>query len=85
MSGFRKVREIVTFPPGGIWRGGDEGQELVATGMARFKADDFGNNHCQARVIKQKLGQVGLFGWWLEQHTFGKYITWEENASGDHV
>ena len=55
--------EIVTFPRREVGFGeeGDEGDELFATAMAKFKAEDFGDNHCQARVIRQKLGQVGLF------------------------
>ena len=39
---------------------GEEGDALFETEMAAFKAEEFDESHCQARVIKQKLGQVGL-------------------------
>ena len=64
---------------------GDEGDALFEAAMAAFKADEFGDQHCQLRVIKQKIGQVGLFGEWLQRHKFGTYIDWVEDATGAYV
>ena len=45
-----------------------------------FKAEEFGESHVQLRVMKQRMGQVGLFGDWLERHKFGTFVRWEVGA-----
>ena len=42
---------------------GDEGDALFEAAMAKFKAEDFGEQHVQLRVIKQKFGQVRRSQW----------------------
>ena len=64
---------------------GAAGDALFEVAMAAFKANEFGDNHCQLRVIKQKVGQVGLFGEWLRRHKFGQYIDWVEDSTGAYV
>ena len=48
--------------------------------MLSFKAEEFGEAHLQGRALKQKIGQVGLFGEWLERHKFGKFVRWQPGA-----
>ena len=48
--------------------------------MRSFKAEEFGEAHLQGRALKQKIGQVGLFGEWLERHKFGKFVRWQPGA-----
>ena len=53
--------KVTSFPRREEARFGEEGAEddsLFVMAMAEFKADAFGTQHCQSRVIKQKLGQV---------------------------
>ena len=53
--------KIATFPRCEEERFGEEGEEgdrLFDAAMATFKADEFGENHVQKRVIRQKIGQV---------------------------
>lgn len=55
------TEKVGTFPRREEQRFGEEGEEgdrLFEAAMAKFKAEDFGDGHCQTRVIKQKFGQV---------------------------
>ena len=31
----------------------------------------------EARTIDQRMLNVGLFGYWLEQNNYGKYLEWQ--------
>ena len=64
---------------------GEEGDTLFDAAMAAYSANEFGDSHCQQRVLKQKFGQVGIFGEWLQRHKFGSYIDWVEDKSGSYV
>ena len=55
------AEKVGTFPRREEERFGDEGEQgdrLFETEMAAFKAEEFGDHHCQKRAIKQKFGQV---------------------------
>ena len=79
-----------TFPRREEARFGEEGPEgdaLFEEAMRSFKAEEFGESHVQLRVMKQRMGQVGLFGDWLERHKFGTFVRWEPSgrAGNDYV
>ena len=81
---------IKTFPQREEARFGEEGAEgdaLFEEAMRSFKADEFGEAQVQLRVIKQRIGQVGLFGDWLKRHKFGTFVSWEPTGDpgGDYV
>ena len=61
---------------------GEAGDALFEAAMASFKAGEFGDQQGQGRTVRFKLGQVGLFGDWLERHKFGKFVMWEPKQGG---
>ena len=74
---------LKTFPRREEARFGEEGPEgdaLFEEAMRSFKVEEFGESHVQRRVIRSRMGQVGLFGEWLERHKFGTYVRWKPSA-----
>ena len=55
---------------------GEAGDALHAAAMEEFSIRRFGSSHVQQRTIDKRMRDVGLFGFWLEQNSYGKYVQW---------
>ena len=56
---------------------GDAGDAAHAAAMKEFAVRDFGSSHVQSRTIDERMREVGLFNFWLEQNNYGKYCEWQ--------
>ena len=56
---------------------GGEGDAAHEAAMKEFSIKEFGSTHVEGRTIDRRMRNVGLFGYWLEQNNFGKYLEWQ--------
>ena len=89
-GGFRETKKIEPLLPhggGGLklavpkrkeyGKEGDEGDAAHAAAMKQFSVKEFGSTHVQGKSIDARMRRVGLFGYWLEQNGYGKYVEWQ--------
>jgi len=63
---------------------GDAGDAAHSAAMKEFSLSEFGSSHVQSRTLEARMGHVGLFGHWLEQNSYGKYMQWNV-SDGAHA
>ena len=59
---------------------GAKGDEEHTEAMMQLSLTGFSSSHVQDRTIKNRFADVGLFGDWLEQNNYGKYIDWKAGS-----